>query len=207
MTVAPAAPSPALGHDRLVVDGAGQQFIAGLVGDLDQDFEPGQVGQYLGQPWCERGVVEQRRRPCVGQQILQLTLDVAVVDVERGDPRTPGAQHALDVLGSVVGIDAEQILPDLVAGELVSFGMTAQAAGMQIGGQPVRTLDDLRVGEPAVTLDDELAIADHGGDGVGGGGHGELDRVGHDRNCKRRRSAGGHLSESCMVGLMASTRR
>ena len=42
---------------------------------------------------------------------------------------------------------------------------------------------------------------------VGGGGHGELDRVGHDRNCKRRRSAGGHLSESCMVGLMASTRR
>ncbi len=47
-------------------------------------------------------------------------------------------------------------------------------ARVQIGREPVGPLDDLRVGVAAVALDDEFPITDHGRDGVGGGGDGEL---------------------------------
>ena len=119
-------------------------------------------------------MVDQRGGTGIGEQVLQLVLHVAVVDVERGDPRPPGAEHRLDVLGAVVGVDAQQVLADFVTGQLGALGVAAQPAGVQVGRQPVGPLDDLRVGVAAVALDDELAVADRCGDGVGGGGDGEL---------------------------------
>ena len=52
--------------------------------------------------------------------------------------------------------------------------MASQPAGVQVRGEPVGALDDLRIGVAAVALDDELPVADHGGDGIGGGRDGEL---------------------------------
>ena len=61
-----------------------------------------------------------------------------------------------------------------MTGELGALRLAAQPAGVQIGRETVGPLDDLRVRIAAVALDDELPVADHGGDGVCGGGDGEL---------------------------------
>ena len=134
-------------------------------------------------------MVQQRGGAGVREQVLQLVLHVAVVDVERGDARPPRAQHPLDVLGPVVGVEAQQVLADLVAGQLGALGVAAQPAGVQVGRQPVGPLDDLGVGVAAVALDDELPVADRGGDGVRGGGDGELHRGAESSNPLRAGAA------------------
>ena len=68
-----------------------------------------------------------------------------------------------------------------MARQLGPFGVAAQPARVQVGRQPVGPLDDLGVGVAAVALDDELPVADRAGDGVGGGGDGELHRGGGHR--------------------------
>ena len=61
-----------------------------------------------------------------------------------------------------------------MTGEFGALRLAAQPAGVQVGRQAVGPLDDLRVGIAAVALNDELPVTDHGGDGVRGGGDGEL---------------------------------
>src|SRR5258705_7037011 len=111
---------------------------------------------------------------------MQLVLDVAIVDVERRHSGPPGAEHRLDVLGSVMGVDAQQVLPHFVTGKVGALRLTSQSPGIQVRREPVGPLDDLRIGVAAVALDDEFSITDHGRDGIGGGRDGELwYRVGH----------------------------
>ncbi len=150
------------------------QVVAGVVGDLDQHPQARQLGVHLVDAGREAGVIEQRGRTGVREQVLQLVLHIAVVDVERRHPRPPCAEHPLDVFGPVVGVEAEQVLADLVTGQLGAFGVAAQPARVQIGREPVGPLVDLRKGVAAVALDDELAVTDRRGDGLRGGGDGEL---------------------------------
>lgn len=111
------------------------------------------------------------------EQVLQFAPDVAVVHVERRHPGPPGAEHALDVLGSVVGIDAEQVLSDLMAGQRRPLGAATQALAVEVAGQPVRPFDGVRVGETSIARDDELAVADDCGDRIDGTGDGEVCRL------------------------------
>ncbi len=150
------------------------QVVARVVGDLDQHPQLRQLGEHLVDAGRERRVVEQRGGAGIREQVVQLVLHVAVVDVERGHPRPPRAEHPLDVLGAVVGVEAQQVLADLVAGQLRALGLAAQSAGVQVGREAVGPLDDLGVGVAAVALDDVLPVADRGCDGGGGGGDGEL---------------------------------
>jgi hypothetical protein len=83
------------------------QIVAGIVGNLNEDTQARKVGEYLADPLRERGVVNQCGRTGVGEQVLKFVLDIALVDVERRHPGTPGAEHGLQVLGAVVGIDAQ----------------------------------------------------------------------------------------------------
>ena len=148
--------------------------MAGVVGDLDQHPQLRQVGEHLADAGRERRVVEQRGGAGVREQVLQFVLHIPVVDVERGHPRPPRAEHPLDVLGAVVGVEAQQVLADFMAGQLRPFGFAAQPAGVQVGREAVGPLDDLGVGVAAVALDDVLPVADRACDGGGGGGDGEL---------------------------------
>ena len=160
--------------DRFVVDGAVHQVVARFVGDLDQHPQFRQLGQNVGDAGRERRVVQQRGGAGVREQVVQLVLHIPVVDVERGDPSTPRAEHPLDVLRPVVGVDAQQVLADLVTGEVRALRLATQPTRVKIGREAVRPLDDLGVGVAAVALDDEVPVPDHGGDGVRGGGDGEL---------------------------------
>ena len=116
----------------------------------------------------------------VGEQILQLALDVAKIDVERCDPGGEGAQQRLDELVAVVGIQAEKILPDFVAIQRRSLCVATQPARVQVCGQTIRPPDDVCVGVAPIALDDQLAVRNRCRDGCGDGGHGEFDcGVGH----------------------------
>ncbi len=150
------------------------QVVARVVGDLDQYAQVWKLGQNLGDARRERRVVQQCGGTGIREQVLKLVFHIPVVDVERGDPRPPRAEHRLDIFGPVVRVDAEQVLAHLVTGELGALRLAAQPAGVKIGGQAVRALDDLGVGVAAVALDDEVPVPDNCGDGVSGGGDGEL---------------------------------
>jgi hypothetical protein len=139
-----------------------------------------QLAKHVVDPGRERRVIHQRRRTGVGEQVVQFVLDVSVVHIERGGPGPPGAEHPLDVLGSVVRIDAKQVLADLVTAKRRPLGLGAKATGMQVRRKPVSPLHNLGVRVAAGALNDEVPVADHARHSVGGGRDRELGcRVGH----------------------------
>src|SRR4051794_23927787 len=78
---------------------------------------------------------------------------------------------------------------------------------MQVCPEPVGALDDLRVCEAAASLDDEFAIADRGGDGIGSGRDGELCcGVGHRGREERirHRASQGWCGSSLIIRPLAS---
>ncbi len=77
------------------------------------------------------------------QQVAQLVGDVAVVDVERGDPRLERAEHRLEVLVAVVQVDAEVVLPALVVGQVGTLDVAPEALAEEVVGQPPGALGDL----------------------------------------------------------------
>ena len=158
----------------LVVDGAVEEFVARVVGDLDEHLQLRQVGQDLGDARREGGVVDQRGGAGIGQQVLQFVLDVAVVDVERSDAGAERPEQRLDELVAVVGVDAQQVLADLVARQVRSRGVAAESARMQVRGEPVGPVDDVGVRVAPVALCEQHAIGDRRRDGVEHGGNGEL---------------------------------
>jgi hypothetical protein len=88
----------------LVIHRAVDQRVTRVVGDLNEDSQLWKVRQHFGYPRRERGMVDQRGRTRIREQILQLTFDVAEVDVERGDSRREGTEQRLDEFVSVVGV-------------------------------------------------------------------------------------------------------
>ena len=119
---------------------------------------------HLGERRRERGVVDDRLRAGVGEQVLQLLGDVAVVDVERREPGLERAEHRLEVLVAVVEVDREVVLPRLVAGEPLALDDGAEAAGEQRVREPPRAIGDLGPREPPVAEHDALAVRDRRGD-------------------------------------------
>ena len=113
---------------------------------------------YLGERRRERRVVDDAPRAGVGQQVLQLLGDVAVVHVERRDPCLVGAEHALEVLGAVVEVEGEVVLTGLVWGQLVALGTEAKAPVEQRIGEASRAVAELSVGESTVTGDDAGSV-------------------------------------------------
>ena len=117
-------------RERVLVPlGAGEQVVARLVGDLQQHGESGKRVAHLGERRCERGVVDDRLRAGVGEQVEQLLGDVAVVHVERCDPRLERAEHRLEVLVAVVEVDGEVVLARLVPGELSTLDDACRGPG------------------------------------------------------------------------------
>ena len=147
-----------------VVDGARQERVPGLVGDLQQRREPGQTRQDVGERRREARVIHQRRRLGVVEQVEQLVFDVAVVDVERRDARLVRAEHALEVLVAVVEVETEVILARLPVAQRRALDPAAESAAAKIVREPPRAIGERAPGETAVAKDDALAIWDLRGD-------------------------------------------
>ena len=98
----------------------------------------------------ELGPVHEYHEVGVVEEVAQLVVDVAKVDVHRRGPQLEGGHHGLDPLGAVVGMDADVAVP-------------AHACLGQVVGQAGGPLVELTVGQAAVAADEALAV----GDGVG----------------------------------------
>ena len=79
---------------------------------------------------------DDRRRLRIAQQVQQFARDVAVVDVERGDPRLERAEHALEVLVAVVEVDREVVLARLVSLELRPLDAASEALVDEVVREP-----------------------------------------------------------------------
>jgi hypothetical protein len=119
-------------------------------------------------------VVDERPALGVVEQVDQLVLDVAVVDVERRHPGPEGAEHRLQVLVAVVEVDAEVVLARLVAGEAAPIGHRAQPPGPQVGGEPAAAVRHLGEGDADVPPDETGSVRVHPGHRVEHRGQGEL---------------------------------
>ncbi len=163
------------GRERgLVLDGPGQQVVPGVVGHLDQHLQRGEAVEEGGQRGGEGVVVDEGPAAGVVEQVEQLVLDVAVVDVERRHPGPEGAEHGLQVLVAVVEVDAQVVLAGLVAGEPVPLGVGAQAPGPQIGGQAAAAVRQVGEGQADVAPDQRGAVGVDRGHRVEHLGQGEL---------------------------------
>ncbi len=195
--------------DRLVVDGAREQRVAGLVGHLDQHAQRRQPVADGSDVRGELGVVDQRGGAGVQQQVEQLFLHVAVVHVHRGDPGAIAGNHRLEVLVAVAQVDAEVVLTRLVPGEVSPFGVAAQALLDEVVGDPVDPTVELGVGQPEIAPDHHLLVRDGARDGVDDGREVEAGELGH--GAVRSRVVGwrsGHASRRASTGRdQASTTR
>ena len=108
------------GQRGLVLDRVLEQRLAGAVLDLEQHPELRQLGADLRQHRREGALVHDAAGAGVAQHVDQLFLDVTVVDVDGGDARLEGAEHALEVLRPVVQVEGQVVLAGLPVGELGS---------------------------------------------------------------------------------------
>ena len=82
--------------------------------------EQGQLGQQRGDERRELTLVDERLQVGVGQQVAQLVLDVAVVDVDPDGPQLEDGPGGLDPLDRVVGVDPDVVpRPDPLGGQVV----------------------------------------------------------------------------------------
>ena len=129
------------GERLLVPDRPGEEGVARFVGDLEQHVGGSQVGNTSAEVGRERRVENQRAGPGVVEQVPQPLADVAVVDVEGGDPGPVRAQHPLEILVAVVEGECDVVLSRLAARELGALVVHAQAAAVEIRGQAARASD------------------------------------------------------------------
>ena len=116
--------------------------MAGVVGDLQDELEVGEVVEHLGECGREAGVDDDRPGRRVGQQVVQLFGDVAIVDVERADAGLQRPEHRLQVLVAVVQVDREMVLTALVLRQIGPLGVATQRrvrSGGWRGGECVRS--------------------------------------------------------------------
>jgi hypothetical protein len=135
------------GQRLLVVEGAVEQWVAGLVGDLQQQ-RPWRR-QHPVQGRRESRVVDHRRRPSVGEEVGQLVVDVPIVDVERGDPGPVRAEQSLQVLRPVVQVQGEMVVRRFP--RLGDGAPAAQAVVVQDLRQPPAPLGHLPPGAAPVS--------------------------------------------------------
>ena len=138
--------------------------MARAVVDLEDDAQVRELGEQFGEHRRELGVHDDRRRLRVAQQVQQFAGDVAVVDVERSDPRLQRAEHALEVLVAVVEVDREVVLARLVSFELRPLDAAAEALVDEVVGEPPGPLGHLRPREPPIAEHQALVVGPRGRD-------------------------------------------
>jgi hypothetical protein len=121
------------------------EVLAAVVVDRDPMPQQRHLVFYRLDPGGEAAVVDQRLEIRVVEQVAELVLDVAIVHVDRDGAQLVGAEHALDELDAVEGVD-----PDVIAGADPDRG--------QVVGEPVRALLELGVGPPLVAADQRLPV-------------------------------------------------
>jgi hypothetical protein len=99
----------------------------------------------------ELAVEDQRRRLRVREEIAQLLLDIAEVDVHRGGADLERRQRALDVLVAVVQVEGDAVA-------------RPHAARLQRVREPCGALVELCEGEPPVAVDQRVALRHRVGD-------------------------------------------
>jgi hypothetical protein len=143
--------------------------VVGPVLDDEDGLDVRGLGQHVGHPVGVAALVHQRHHVRVLEQVLQLALDVAEVDVDQDGAGLHGAQHRDHYLDAVAAVEAD----------LVVF---AHALIDQVVREAVGLLLELAVGELFAPTDQGDAVR-HGVDGVLGKvsdvqGHGpKLERV------------------------------
>ncbi len=131
----------------LVADGAGRWRLAGAVLDDDQAVQARKVRLHGGHTGGELSVEHDGDEVGVVEEVGQLGVDVAVVDVDGDGPDLEGTEHGLDVLGAVQELESH-----VVAG--------ADSRRQQVMGQSVGAVLELAVGQPPFTGDDRLPLRD-----------------------------------------------
>ena len=127
----------ACGHGLLVGDGAGRRRLIRAVVDGHDGGQAREVVEQLGHLGAERGLVNDGHEVGVGQQVTQLVLHVAVIDVDPDRPQLEHGPRRLHPFDAVEGIDADVVT-------------RADAAAGQEVGEPVGALFHLGVGPPLV---------------------------------------------------------
>ena len=147
--VARAGPEvPLLGLVRqrvLVADRPGRRFDVAAVLDHDQVPKLRELGKERRHERRELPLVDERLQVGVGQQVPELVLDVAVVDVDPDGPQLEDGPCGLDPLDRVVGVNADVVpRPDSLRRQ-----MMGQAVGprLHLGVGP-----PLAVGHQVLTL-------------------------------------------------------
>lgn len=82
----------------------------------------------------ELGVVHQRRRLRVGEEVLEFVFHVAIAHVERRHSGAVAVDHGLEVLIAVSQVQTEVVLSRLVPSQLVTLGVAAQSGGDEVVG-------------------------------------------------------------------------
>ena len=121
------------------------------VGDLDQQLELGQAVDDVGDTVAERGVEHERLGVGVVEQVPELLVEVAVVDVDRDAAQLERGVLGLDVLVAVV-----QVEPDL--------RVRAEPGGRQRAGDACGPIVELRPGPGGVAVGDGGRVGDLVGD-------------------------------------------
>jgi hypothetical protein len=146
------------GEHVLVPARAVEEGVAGAVVDLEERLHRRKLPADGVERRRERRVVDDHRRLTVVQQLQELVGHVPVVDVERDEPGLVGAEHALEVLGTVPEVEGDVVLARRRAVERRTLGVAAQPESVQERSQPPGPLGQLAPGEPSLAGDEALPI-------------------------------------------------
>src|SRR5439155_4938500 len=108
----------------------------------------------------EGRVVDDGARPAGGEHEAQLVGDVAVVDVDEGGTRVERAEHRLEPLGAVVGVDGDVVVAGLPGLEGRAPDAAAEAQAAERAADAARAREELRIGEDPVAPHERLALRD-----------------------------------------------
>ena len=114
--------------------------------------------QRLGQRRGEPSVIHDRVRAGVAQQVHQFVGNVAIVDVERGDPGLVRTEHGLEELVAVRHVQPEMALTRFMWRQLGAFPMRAEPPRVQRPGEAAGTFVGLREGESPVSEHDAVPV-------------------------------------------------
>ncbi len=134
--------------------------MARVVGDLQQEIEGGDLLSHATEAGSEGGVVDDAAGAGVVEQVLELLVDVAVVDVERCDPRGVGPEHAFEVLVAVVEVQGKVLLSGLPGLEIAALSANREPLGDEEVGEPALAAQEIEEREPPIAPDDRLTCGD-----------------------------------------------
>ena len=158
--------------------------VVAAVLDHQDGLDVRRLGQHVGDPVGVAALVHQRDHVGVVEQVLQLALDVAEVDVDQDGAGLDDAEHRDDDLDAVAAVQADLVV-------------LLHALVDQVVGEAVGLLLQLGVGQLFVAADQGDAVW-HGVDGVLGEvgdvqGHGpKLERVTFRDKSVASMQEGGH---------------